>query len=299
MIKEATRLRGTAVCDFDELTHDILHNQVLKATLTNLANCPDVEKEARRNLWSLARRFPDVAEIQLSAHCFRRVVVSRNNREYKFLMRLCEFVFWSLMPDERSGTARFQQVLDDDVRMSAVFEDFLRNFFEMNRSEYRVRAEAPEWYVTDTTERDRKFLPRMLTDITLRHPDHTIIVDAKFYPTPLVQSHRGEGERVRSQHLYQLITYLQHERVRHEDRGLSGVLIYPDVGRSLRLRYRLLGIPFLVATVDLGKEWRHIETELHELLDACAIAASLTKEAENGRSDRMSWHLADIPARSI
>ena len=77
MIKEATRLRGTAVCDFDELTHDILHNQVLKATLTNLANCPDVEREARRDLRSLARRFVDVAEIQLSAHCFRRVVVSR------------------------------------------------------------------------------------------------------------------------------------------------------------------------------------------------------------------------------
>ena len=281
MIKEATRLRGSAICDFDELTHDILHNQVLKVTLTNLASCPDVEKETRRDLRSLARRFHDVADIQLSDHCFRRVVVSRNNREYMFLMRLCEFVFWSLMPDERGGTARFQQVFNDDVRMSAVFEDFLRNFYELNRTEYRVRAEAPEWYVTDTTEGDRVFLPRMLTDITLRHRDHTIIVDAKFYPTPLVQSHRGEGERVRSQHLYQLITYLQHERVRH-DRGLSGMLIYPDVGRSVRLRYRLLGIPILVATVDLGKEWRDIETELHELLDTCAIAASLTKGAESG-----------------
>lgn len=169
---------------------------------------------------------------------------------------------------------------DDDVRMSAVFEDFLRNFFALNRIEYRVRAEAPEWCVTDTTEGDVVFLPRMLTDITLRHPDHTIIVDAKFYLTPLVQSHHGDGERVRSQHLYQLITYLQHERVRHEDRGLSGMLIYPNVGQSLRLRYRLLGIPILVATVDLGKEWRDIETELHELLDACAIAASLAKETK-------------------
>jgi hypothetical protein len=61
------------------------------------------------------------------------------------------------------------------------------------------------------------------------------------------------------------------------------MLIYPDVGRSLRLRYRLLGIPILVATVDLGKEWRDIETELHELLDACAIAARLTKGTESDR----------------
>ena len=142
MVKEMTQLRGTAVCDFDELTHDVLHNQVLKATLTDLACCSDVEKETRHDLRSLARRFHDVADIRLSASCFRRIVVSRNNREYIFLMRLCEFVFWSLMPDERGATARFQQVLDDEVRMSAVFEDFLRNFFQLHRTEYRVRAES-------------------------------------------------------------------------------------------------------------------------------------------------------------
>jgi 5-methylcytosine-specific restriction enzyme subunit McrC len=284
MIKEATQLRGTAVCDFDELTHDVLHNQVLKATLTNLANCPDVEKEARRDLQSLARRFHDVADIHLSTSCFRRIAVSRNTREYMFLMRLCEFAFRSLMPDERGSEARFQKALDDDVRMWKVFENFLRNFFKFNRTEYQVRAEAPEWYVSDASESDLALLPRMVTDITLRHQHYTIIIDAKFDKKALVQGPHGDGERVQSQHLYQLITYLQHERVRHEDRGLSGMLIYPDVGRSLRLRYRLLGIPILVATVDLGKEWRDIETELHELLDACAIAASLAKGGESGRT---------------
>ena len=55
MIKEATQLRGTAVCDFDELTHDVLHNQILKATLTNLARCVDVEQGTRHELRSLAQ----------------------------------------------------------------------------------------------------------------------------------------------------------------------------------------------------------------------------------------------------
>jgi 5-methylcytosine-specific restriction enzyme subunit McrC len=225
------------------LTHDVLHNQVLKATLTALARCPDVEKVTRHDLQSLARRLYAVADIRLSASCFRRIAIPRNNREYIFLMRLCEFVFWSLMPDERGATAQFQHVLEDEVRMSAVFEDFLRNFFQLHRSEYRVRAEAAEWHVSEATEDDLALLPRMVTDITLRHPDHTIIVDAKFYPNALAQTRYGE--RVRSQHLYQLVTYLQNERLR-QDRGLSGMLIYPDVGQSLRLRYRLLGIPVLV-----------------------------------------------------
>jgi len=261
MVKETTQRRGTAVCDFDELTHDVLHNQVLKATLTSLAGCSDVEKEIRHNLRSLARRLHDVADIRLSASCFRRIAVSRNNREYIFLMRLCEFVFWSLMPDERGTAARFQKALDDEVRMSAVFEDFLRNFFQLHRAEYRVRAESPEWYVSEATEDDLALLPRMVTDITLRHPNRTIIVDAKFYTQALARS--PYGERVRSQHLYQLVAYLQNERMRQHHKGLSGMLIYPEVGRSLRLRYRLLGIPVLVATVDLGREWQDIEAELH------------------------------------
>jgi 5-methylcytosine-specific restriction enzyme subunit McrC len=271
MAKETTRFRGTVICDFDELTHDVLHHQVLKATLTNLARCPGLERATKHELMSLAKRFYDVADIRLSPSSFRKVAVSRNNREYSFLMRLCEFVFLSFMPDERGASSRFQQVLEDEVRMSAVFEDFLRNFFQLHHTEYRVRAEAPEWYVSDTTEADLALLPRMVTDITLRHPDHTIIADAKFYKKALAQG--PYGDRVRSQHLYQLMTYLQHERKRHEGKALAGMLIYPEVGRSLRLRYRLLGIPVLVATVDLGQEWQEIEADLNSLLDECASAA--------------------------
>jgi 5-methylcytosine-specific restriction enzyme subunit McrC len=278
MVKEATQLRGTAICDFDELTHDVLHNQVLKATLTELARCPDVVKETRHELRSLVRRFHDVADIRVSASCFRTIAGSRHNREYILLMRLCEFVFRSLMPDERGATTRFQEVLDDEVRMSAVFEDFLRNFFQLHRTEYRVRAESPEWHVSGATEGDLALLPRMVTDITLRHPDHTIIVDAKFYRKALTQSQFGE--RVRSQHLYQLVTYLQNERIRQHERDLTGMLIYPKVDRSLRLRYRLLEIPVLVATVDLAQDWHDIETELHGLLNDCASAASYHARAQ-------------------
>jgi 5-methylcytosine-specific restriction enzyme subunit McrC len=273
MIKETTQFHGMAICDFDELTHDVLRHRILKATLLNLAACSDLEKEVRHDLLLLTRRFHDVADIRLSSTHFRWVEVSRNSRDYIFLMKLCEFVFWSLMPDEHGTTSRFQQVLDDEVRMSAVFEDFLKNFFQFHRTNYRVRSEAPKWHVSQATEHDLALLPRMLTDITLRHPDHTIIADAKFYRKTL--AHGSYGERLHSQHLYQLITYLQHERFRDNAKPLIGMLIYPDVGRSLRLRYRLLGIPVLVCTVDLARDWQKIEVELLGLLDECATVTAL------------------------
>jgi 5-methylcytosine-specific restriction enzyme subunit McrC len=278
IIKEATQLRGTAICDFDDLTHNVPHNQILKATLTSLAGCVDVEPLTRLDLRSLVKLFHDVDDVVLSASLFHRIAVSRNNREYIFLMRLCEFVFSSLMPDEHGTGSRFKRILDNDIRMSAVFQDFLRNFFQLHHKEYRVRAESQGWYVSDATDHDLALLPRMITDITLRQPDHTIIIDAKYYKNAL--SRGPYGERVWSQNLYQLITYLQHERLRQGGKGLSGMLIYPEVGRSLRLRYRLLGIPVLVATVDLSKDWRGIEAELHGLLNDCAVAARQPTERE-------------------
>lgn len=272
MIKECTQLKGTAICDFDDLTHDVLQNQILKATVAELARCPAVEERIRHDLRIVGRRLRDVRDLRLTASCFRQLVISGNNREYLFLMQLCEFVYWSLMP-ERGGTgARFQQVLDDELRMSAVFENFLRNFFRLHRVDYRVRSEASEWNVTDATQEDLALLPRMLTDITLRNSERTIIIDAKYYRKPLAAG--PYGERVRSQHLYQLLTYLQHERVREPAKHLCGMLIYPDVGRSLRLKYRLLNIPVIVATVDLGKEWQEITHDLSALLNECADASA-------------------------
>jgi 5-methylcytosine-specific restriction enzyme subunit McrC len=275
IVKETTALRGTAICDLDELNHDVRHNQVLKATLKNLAPCIDVASETRHDLRALALRFSDVADIRLSPRSFHQMALSRNNREYSFLMKLCEFVYFSLMPDERGATVRFQEVLQDETRMSAVFEDFLRNFFQMHRPEYKVRSEAPAWQVSDATESDIALLPRMLTDITLRDQNRTIIVDAKFYRKALDGRY---GEKVRSGHLYQLLTYLQHEHVRSSERGICGMLIYPDAGRSLRLRYRLLGMALLVATVDLNQDWRNVEAELQGLLDNCAAMAGVRLE---------------------
>lgn len=267
MVKETSVLRGTAICDIDELTHDVLLNQIVRATLLSVARNTDVEKATRHELAVLGQRFQNVADIRLTGGAFRRVAVSRNNREYAFLLRICEFLYWQQMTTQDGASTRFQSILENDVTMSAVFEEFLRNFYRLHRPEYRVRAEAPAWEVSGATEADLALLPRMMTDITMRNSERTIIIDAKFYRSTLARS--SFGERVRSQHLYQLTTYLQHENARNASGRIVGMLLYPRVDRELRLQYRLLGLPTIVATVDLQQDWKGIEGELHSILDQC------------------------------
>jgi 5-methylcytosine-specific restriction enzyme subunit McrC len=265
MTKQQSMLRGFAICDVDELTPDILHNQILRASLLVLANCYDVDRKLRHELQTTVRRISGVSPIRLTANLFQRVQLSRNTSQYGLLMRVCELVFHALLPDEQGAGSSFQSILEDETRMPALFEEFLRNFYRSELPGFKVGSERMKWEATATNEDDLMYLPIMQTDITLRSTSKTIIADAKYYKDAL--SGGRFQQRVRSDHLYQLSTYLAHVRKQEPAKELSGMLIYPVVGERVRLNYELLGVPVKIATVDLGAEWQDIDLELKSLFN--------------------------------
>lgn len=260
MTKQQTMIRGFAVCDLDELTPDVLHNRVLKASLISLSNCSDIGKELRHALRTTARRMSGVSPVRLSADLFYRVQLSRNTSQYGFLMRVCELVFHALLPDDQGSGSKFQNILEDETRMSALFEEFLRNFYRSELPGYSSAAEIMSWQAEAEDQADLAYLPIMKTDITLRSADRTIVADAKYYREVLAGGRYTP--KVRSDHLYQLSTYLAHVASNEPGQQIAGLLIYPSSGQSLRLKYRLMGIPVTVATVDLSAEWLAIHQEL-------------------------------------
>jgi 5-methylcytosine-specific restriction enzyme subunit McrC len=112
---------------------------------------------------------------------------------------------------------------------------------------------------------DLAYLPIMKTDITLRSGERIFVADAKYYKQVLAGGRYDP--KVQSAHLYQLSTYLAHVRENEPEKEIAGLLIYPSGGQAIRLKYRLLGIPVTVATVDLSAEWREIHTELIQLIE--------------------------------
>lgn len=104
----------------------------------------------------------------------------------------------------------------------------------------------------------------MKTDITLRSSGRTIVADAKYYRNMLT-AWQGKP-KVRADHLYQLSAYLAHVRANEPSQEVSGLLIYPANGKSVKLQYELLEVPLTVATVDLSANWQHIHAELIALI---------------------------------
>jgi 5-methylcytosine-specific restriction enzyme subunit McrC len=112
-----------------------------------------------------------------------------------------------------------------------------------------------------------RFLPVMRTDVTLRAPGRTIVLDAKFYQTTLVRHWQG-AEKVRSGHLYQLLTYLRHIAPQGQTpTQVEGVLLYPLTGpQDLRLDCTIAGHRVRIHTLALDRPWPEIHGDLLGLL---------------------------------
>lgn len=260
IVKAQTMRRGAVVCAFDELTADVPHNRILKATARSLARTQGMDRELVHELGEVVLKLQGVGDVRLGVEAFKAVQLSRNSRHYGPLMKLCELVWRAQIPDETGSTNRFADILKDETTMSAVFEDFLRNFYAHHQTRYRVGSEIMSWDAVVLDDASAGRLPIMETDITLRSRERTIVMDAKFYKETLAS--RGGPGKVRSGHLYQLFAYLEHAGSRTPHLPCDGVLLYPAVGSDVSLRYRIRGHEVLVKTVDLDREWPEIHRDL-------------------------------------
>jgi len=266
-IKRNLLMKAQVHCEFDELSHNVLHNQILRTTLRHLIRVESLDSQLKERLIGLYRRFHEVDEIELSNKVFGRVQLHRNNAFYDFLLKICELVYENLLASETPGKSKFRDFLQDDASvMGTLFEEFVRNFYKIETSWYKVYKEGINWKVDSLDELSLQHLPRMETDISIESKDYKIVIDTKFYKETLA-SNRGV-EKIRSQHIYQIFAYLKNlEKQGGINTNCTGVLLYPTVQKELSLNYNIDGHKVMIQTINLNQEWQVIDKDLKELLD--------------------------------
>jgi len=250
-------------CVIDSFSYDVTHNRIVKATLRNLARCKDLDRNLRDRLLRLYRRLHEVSDIDLSTKVFGSVQLHRNNAFYGFLLQVCRLIHDNLLINEDTGDSRFRDFLRDEKQMAALFEKFVRNFYRREQSDFRVKSETFGWQQVEATHRDLEFLPEMRTDVSLDSSSRKVVIDTKYYVSCL-QSYY-DSTTIHSGNLYQLFAYLKNLQI-GDHRPIEGVLLYPTVGKSLSLRYRIQGQTMRIVTVDLNAEWQEIRQRLLDLL---------------------------------
>lgn len=267
-LKQQTFQRGKAVCQFDEFTHNVLHNQILKSILGRLQNVKSLNPKIRKDIRMLFQRFHEVSEISLNKSVFRHVQLHRNNQFYGFLLHVCELLFDNLLPDEQKGRYHFREFWKDENQMPALFEAFVRNFYikELNREKWiTVKRENMEWQFI---QKQHPFLPKMQTDVSMCTADKKIIVETKFSKN-ILKSHRGGTEKISREHLSQIFSYLKNQKP--DDplaQHATGVLLYAGTGEDISVDFEDDGGHRIsVRTLDLSADWQHIRGQLLLILE--------------------------------
>ena len=262
--KRALRSRGVLSCDFEELSHDVLHNRILRSTLRSLLRLKDLQSDVRADVRRAFVKLEGVRTLPLSPRLFQQVQLERNRRYYRFLLSVCRLIHEQLLVDERSGSVSFSAFSED--RMERLYENFIINFYTREQSRYRInhRGRGIAWVDDGTPEHQRTKIPRMEADVILEAPDRRLIMDAKFYR----HAFGGRfGGKLHSGNLYQLLAYLRNREAtaasgpRHD-----GMLLYPTVGVPVRVDVRLEGYAIRARSVDLSQDWRGIHREMLALI---------------------------------
>jgi 5-methylcytosine-specific restriction enzyme subunit McrC len=252
------------ICEYDELSTDTLHNQIIKATAKKLLKVKDLDKNIRYELREIYRKLLQIRDIDLECSHFKKVKLHRNNLFYRFVLNVSRIIHENIVLDEKTGEYEFVDFIRDEKKMASVFEHFVRNFYRENLRifGFEVKPEILSWDVDETDEASLEYLPTMKTDISITSATRKIIIDTKYYKE-CFQEHYDKRTII-SAHMYQLIEYLENsDKQSGMDFKSEGMLLYPAVSHEEAIPFqRLRGHKITIRTINLNQEWKGIASDL-------------------------------------
>jgi 5-methylcytosine-specific restriction enzyme subunit McrC len=272
-IKRALLSQGQIHCEYDDLSYDVLHNQIVKAMLLRLIRTDDIHTENRSRLVDLSHRLSEVRSIELTKQMFGKVQLHRNNYIYDFLLRICELLFDNLLPTEEAGAWRFRAFSQDRERMAVLFESFIRNFYKREARTVcgddlvKVGREDIRWKFIPLNDDAADALPKMQTDVCITRKSKKTIIECKYTDDPLCAGQFGGVLKLDPSHLYQLNSYLDNLSDEPINTNCHAVLLYPLAVRATKHDYRRSkGQLVSVRTIDLTQSWAAIHSDLLALI---------------------------------
>ncbi|AKB73968.1 McrBC 5-methylcytosine restriction system component [Methanosarcina lacustris Z-7289] len=264
-IKQNTLPSNKTICLYDEFDYNILHNQILKTTISKLLKVKNLDNDLKNELHRLFIKLPLISEIQIRNSHFKQIRLHRNNCKYGFVLKVCQIINENLFIDESSGSYQFKDFLQEEKAMARLFESFVRNFYKIEQSVFSVKREDIKWNFVTENEIDLRMLPKMSTDISLISSSRKIIIDTKFYKEALET--RFTHEKINSSNLYQLFSYLKNQESDLEiTKACEGVLLYPSVGNDFKFSYRFQNHRIKIASINLNQDWFYIKKDLLEII---------------------------------
>ncbi len=260
-LRRQSFINGKLSCEFDELTSNVLLNQIIRTSICSLINYKKLDKKIKEQLIYINSYFKEIEVLRLGKEHFSRIRYHRNNNFYKLIIDICELLFDETIVSSQKGETIFKDFVRDN-RMAALYEKFILNFYKKELTSVRVYSPIFEWKKDSDFEHiGVDFLPVMRTDIVLENKKKQLIIDAKYYTNALQIRNVGEAKKLIAANLYQIYAYINNSTFNGEKAGL---LIYPTVDTEFDFVYSIQGKKIYVKTLNLKAEWDRIYMQLME-----------------------------------
>jgi 5-methylcytosine-specific restriction enzyme subunit McrC len=274
--------QGKMQCSFDELTNNVLANQILKATFRLLYRYKDLDSNTREELSECLKMLQFVDSISLSPSLYSKVLLPGSQRVYKFLLRISQFIVENQLINEDGGTAQFA-FFEDEKKMHDLFEKFLRNFYRWelreNGCKVKIRKSQVRWLFNESSAH----VPIMETDLLFQYKGKHFIMDAKYYQKMLVSrekfstketGNQSSHQKIRSDHLYQIFSYIKNwehyqKKMDNTEPSIHGMLIYPvaEGNHAFHETYSFDHHQLTVASINLYQDTKGIKRDLLSLVE--------------------------------
>ena len=258
-------------CNFEELSHSVIHNQIIKTTLLNLSKTEGLDKNLREEVLDLMHRLQIVEPIRLSQNVFSKVRYHSNISNYRLPVSVSKLIYDQLLPSQEKGKYQFVSITEE--KLYAIFEKFVFKYYEkhLNQTSYTgIKRDLLTWQNTYFVEGLDDFLPIMKTDVSLFNDSSKLVVECKFYESAL-QSRKIDGKDLKatfiSNHLFQLFAYLKNLEVK-DGKPISGLILYPENGKKISSSYNMHGHKILIKTIDLNTSAQ----EINDAMLACLVS---------------------------
>lgn len=280
-IRDPSRTRRNLVCHAPTITADTALNQILKASLRLVGRNSAVSKTIRQEALALERKLSSVKDVRLTQIMFQSIKNANIPRAYRHPLALCELLYFGISPDDTTGTLWFEEFLRDEIRMRRVFETFLRNFYASKLNHAKVGSRRNVLTELDVFDGKFSLIPRLNTDITIDcNSGSKIVVDAKFTGRP-INNYYGK-DMLRSDHIYQIRTYVGDAQLAEPSREVHGIVIYPEVTKKIDVTFRYASACYRFTTVDFSLSWIQIERSLLDLISQMERMPKPTAKASIG-----------------
>ena len=256
-------------CRFSELSLDTILNKIIKRSFLNLLRNQKLKKHLKEEISSVLKFFKDVETKDNLKSYFSKFQLSQNNNYYRLPIEICKMLESLKLPNQNQGNYIFKDILDDEIRMSDIFERFVANFYRYEQRKFNVKSSEQLDWQFESLGGDLDLVPKQRTDITLSNNDDVKIIDTKFYRKPLVDSYYGQNKFI-SDHLRQITTYMMNMQDElTNNKNIHGILLYADAKATKPLNedFKWRNCKVSVKSLNLDQSWQSIHNDLINIIN--------------------------------